>query len=230
MNKFLKFSLYLIFFVLFAIGLGRKIEDVSENSDSQFVHDQSFGGRYKYLTSLDMVLQLVFFGLCTIDGLLELLDIETPLKSTLNFTFRSLAFPIGSFVAFSFWGIYSIDRELIFPKEFDAIIPGWHNHIMHTLPLIAVLIESSWSEHKFSKSFITGVVPTVLAGLGYLLWVLIVAKYGGFWVYPIMAVLTQFQRGLFFGGLLIVLALLYKLGDLMDGFLVVKQPALKKND
>lgn len=60
MNKFLKFYFYFIIFILYCIGLGRKIEDVTKNLDSLFVHDQSFGGRYKYLTSIDMV-SLIFF-------------------------------------------------------------------------------------------------------------------------------------------------------------------------
>lgn len=112
MNKFLKFGLYFIFFVLYAIGLGRKIEDVTDSSDSLFVHDQSFGGRFKYLTSLDMVikkyknyllkfnknkvLQLFFFALCTLDQLFKLINLKISLKSALNFIYRSLAFPIGS--------------------------------------------------------------------------------------------------------------------------------------
>jgi len=31
--------------------------------------------------------------------------------------FATAAFPIGIFVAAIFWGLYAVDRELIFPKK-----------------------------------------------------------------------------------------------------------------
>ena len=33
-------------------------------------------------------------------------------------------------VSVSFWGIYAIDRELIYPEVLDAIIPSVVNHIL----------------------------------------------------------------------------------------------------
>lgn len=29
-----------------------------------------------------------------------------------------------------FWLIYAVDRELVYPKQLDAIIPMWLNHVM----------------------------------------------------------------------------------------------------
>ena len=34
------------------------------------------------------------------------------------------------FVSATFWGIYMIDRNLIFPVAMDAIIPPWLNHLL----------------------------------------------------------------------------------------------------
>jgi len=34
------------------------------------------------------------------------------------------------FVVLTFWGIYAVDRELVFPKALDGIIPSWLNHVM----------------------------------------------------------------------------------------------------
>ena len=34
------------------------------------------------------------------------------------------------FVFSSFWSIYAVDRELVYPKVIDAIIPRWMNHAM----------------------------------------------------------------------------------------------------
>ena len=30
----------------------------------------------------------------------------------------------------TFWGIYAVDRELVYPKALDKLIPPWLNHIM----------------------------------------------------------------------------------------------------
>jgi hypothetical protein len=34
------------------------------------------------------------------------------------------------FVVLTFWGIYAVDRELVYPKALDKLIPPWLNHIM----------------------------------------------------------------------------------------------------
>ncbi|XP_059177853.1 androgen-dependent TFPI-regulating protein-like, partial [Physella acuta] len=34
------------------------------------------------------------------------------------------------FVVLLFWGLYSIDRELVYPKALDDIIPSWLNHLL----------------------------------------------------------------------------------------------------
>lgn len=75
---------------------------------------QRFGGLGKYLTFLNMCLQLIFFTLCIVA------DFSGP-KSRIcrvkDVIFASAAFPIGVFVAVIFWGLYAVDRELIFPER-----------------------------------------------------------------------------------------------------------------
>jgi len=34
------------------------------------------------------------------------------------------------FVFASFWSLYTYDRELVYPKVLDEIIPTWLNHAM----------------------------------------------------------------------------------------------------
>ena len=41
-----------------------------------------------------------------------------------------LSFLVFQFVFMTFWGIYAVDRELVFPKALDKIIPSWMNHVM----------------------------------------------------------------------------------------------------
>ena len=58
-------------------------------------------------------------------------------------------------VSFSFWLIYFVDRNLIYPVILDSIVPHWQNHVMHTLPLASLLLESFLTKHKY-PSFIKG--------------------------------------------------------------------------
>lgn len=44
-------------------------------------------------------------------------------------------FFLFQFVFTSFWSIYAYDRELVFPKVLDDIIPTWLNHAMVSVDL-----------------------------------------------------------------------------------------------
>jgi len=45
------------------------------------------------------------------------------------------------FVSVVFWGVYSFDRELMFPAVLDSFFPTWLNHAVHTAPVIFGLFE-----------------------------------------------------------------------------------------
>jgi hypothetical protein len=66
-----------------------------------------------------------------------------------------------------FWAIWSVDRELVFPKIYDAIIPVWQNHVMHTLPLVTSIIDNYLVFHSY-PTFLNGISLTLLFGLAYL--------------------------------------------------------------
>ncbi len=68
-----------------------------------------------------------------------------------------------------FWTLYSIDRKLIFPEHMDAVIPVYVNHIMHTLPLGACLIDNILTRRSYPK-FFDGFKYTAMTALLYLAW------------------------------------------------------------
>lgn len=39
------------------------------------------------------------------------------------------------FVVMTFWILYAVDRELVYPKHLDNIIPSWLNHMLVSLHL-----------------------------------------------------------------------------------------------
>ncbi len=69
-----------------------------------------------------------------------------------------------------FWGIYAIDRDLIYPKINEKVIPSYQNHLVHTLPLFSALLDSFLTEHKYNKSYWKGISGTALFLSIYLGW------------------------------------------------------------
>ncbi|KAA0188496.1 hypothetical protein HAZT_HAZT009109 [Hyalella azteca] len=88
------------------------------------------------------LLQCAFFSSCFLSNVFSSAQRskrKTAPEKTLDFLFSSIVFPLAVFVATSFWGLFFTDRELVFPKIFDEFFPSWLNHVVHTLPLVAVV-------------------------------------------------------------------------------------------
>ena len=72
---------------------------------------EKFGGPAKYLTFLNMCLQLIYFTTCL---LADLTGKDSAVGRVKDVMFAAAAFPIGLFVAFIFWSLWAVDRELVF--------------------------------------------------------------------------------------------------------------------
>lgn len=75
------------------------------------------------------IIQTVYFVLCILNDLIgthEVAPKKTPLiRKVKDYVFASLAFPIAMNVGITFWTLMAIDRELVFPKAFDAFFPAY---------------------------------------------------------------------------------------------------------
>ncbi|XP_069740805.1 androgen dependent TFPI regulating protein 1 isoform X2 [Narcine bancroftii] len=152
-------------------------QNISVTADGRHIGVASYGGRWKYLTFINMILQTSFFGMCVLTDLLSLLP--QPNKRVQHLTrhvgvlqdwlFSALAFPVGFFVVLSFWMIYAYDRELVYPKVLDQIIPMWLNHAMHTLVLVILMVELTIVPHH-CPSRKGGIAVLVAFCSCYLLW------------------------------------------------------------
>ena len=67
-------------------------------------------------------------------------------------------------VTVTFWSIYHIDRDLIWPVQDSLVIPDFQNHITHTVPLIGVLFDNILFRKTYNQSLIKGFLPTFIAG------------------------------------------------------------------
>uniref|UniRef100_A0ACB8FC54 Uncharacterized protein n=1 Tax=Sphaerodactylus townsendi TaxID=933632 RepID=A0ACB8FC54_9SAUR len=106
----------------------------------------TYGGVWKFLTFLNLVLQAVLCGISFLVDVFTLMEKQRIAKFVVPFRdllFGSLAFPVSMFVTSSFWILYLYDRKLVYPESLDAYIPVWMNHAMprfahHSLSITAL--------------------------------------------------------------------------------------------
>lgn len=127
----------------------------------------------------------------------------------------SLAFPLSMFVGLTFWALYFVDRELVFPRALDPFFPAWLNHVMHTNIMIFILVEMFTTFRKYPKKTVgLSILGSVM--VLYLVWIHIIHSYSGFWVYPVLDVLNMAMRWVFFAGLLGLSMGLYVVGEKLN--------------
>lgn len=73
------------------------------------------------------------------------------------------------FVASTFWILWAIDRELVFPVSLDAFFPAWLNHIMHTSIVPLDFIELIFIPKTFPRRS-RAIIGLAALMLGYLVW------------------------------------------------------------
>ena len=191
-----------------------------------FVHELTprdkgtIGGRLKFLTYWDLWIQFITFTIALIcDFISNPNNTRNKTKQPVivglrNTIFNSLALPIGVFVSISFWSLYAIDRELIFPVGIEKWYPIWLNHTTHTIILPIVLIENYLVDHnrRNQKNGLTLLLAVIVT---YGAWVLYLGIVTNHWVYPVLEVIGWPQRVAFIVGNLIIMNVFYLLGGLL---------------
>ncbi|KAA0718269.1 Androgen-dependent TFPI-regulating protein [Triplophysa tibetana] len=176
-----------------------------------------YGGPWKYLTFLNPVLQMVFFGLGSLNDLQPVGkdSKKSSLSLCKDLLFSVFVFPVGVFVVLLFWLIYTYDRNLVYPASMDTIFPSWLNHAMHTGVLPILLGEILLEPHYYPKTK-HGLSALGVIGLGYLGWVIWVYQTVGVWVYPILGMFSSAGLAVFFFLNMLVVSLLYFLGQTLN--------------
>uniref|UniRef100_A0A182QP29 Uncharacterized protein n=1 Tax=Anopheles farauti TaxID=69004 RepID=A0A182QP29_9DIPT len=185
-----------------------------------------FGGKLKFLTVWDAILQALYFTICLLNdfiGTNEVAPKRMPLiRKVKDYMLAAFAFPVALNVGVTFWTLMAIDRELVFPKALDAVFPGWLNHVMHTNIVIFMVIEicTSFRQYPTRKAGLTGLAIFMASYLG---WLHVVRHFGGIWVYPVLEVLNLPQRIVFFAVSLIFCVGLYLLGEFFNNLIWTKE-------
>ncbi|XP_013199392.1 androgen-dependent TFPI-regulating protein [Amyelois transitella] len=190
-------------------------------STSRTIAFSPFGGKLKYLTYLNALLQTAYFAISLVNDIIgtnEPSPAGKPLiRRVKDVMFSSLAFPLSIFVGTTFWGIYAVDRELILPRSLDAYFPLWLNHVMHTNIVVFSVIELVTSFRMYPSR------KTALSLLGsfmlcYVIWIHVIYFHTGVWVYPILSVLNWPLRVMFYLFSLGLVCGLFVIGERMNEF------------
>ncbi|KAJ8355829.1 hypothetical protein SKAU_G00186230 [Synaphobranchus kaupii] len=189
---------------------------------------QTYGGSWKFLTFIDLVIQAVFFGVCVLTDLSSLLtkgsecqEQERQLKKLIglrDWMMAVLAFPVGVFVVTMFWALYLYDRDLVYPRLLDNFIPQWLNHGMHTTVLPFILIEMRTTHHQY-PSRLCGLLAVCSFAVGYVLWMCWVHHVTGVWVYPLLEHIGPAAKVVFFSSLTALINVYYVLGEILNSYI-----------
>ncbi|XP_038137360.1 androgen-dependent TFPI-regulating protein [Cyprinodon tularosa] len=174
-----------------------------------------YGGPWKYLTFLNLLLQMTFFGLAAVNDLQPGKKAKSVLNRWKDLLFSVFAFPVGMFVVLLFWTIFAYDRELVYPATIDAFFPPWINHAMHTFVLPVLLGEVLVQPHTYPQMK-HALAALLVVGLAYLSWIVWVYLTVGVWVYPLLGHFSAAGLLGFFFFNMTVVTLLYVLGDRLN--------------
>ena len=120
LNQTLKLTFHLLVVANYMLFL-KHCTRVNDELNAMYPGREVFMGQWKYLTHLNVAMQMGLFALLGLDDVLEVfipaLRKSLELRAVIDFVFSTLAFPVGVFVSVSFWGLYAINRELVFPGK-----------------------------------------------------------------------------------------------------------------
>ena len=148
---------------------------------------RTYGGHWKFLTYINLHIQFLCFSLCVLTDILyyvNLQNLATKLHTFKDFFYATVGLPSCLAVFVTFWTLYGINRDLVYPTYLDNFLPTWTNHVWHTAILITV-VEVICDHHQYPKrSF--GLSLCSAFGIGYLLWVEWVYRQSGISIYPFL--------------------------------------------
>ncbi|XP_069585030.1 androgen-dependent TFPI-regulating protein isoform X2 [Ranitomeya imitator] len=204
----------------------------TERPDGVFL----YGGQWKYLTVLNVVLQTLFYA---VTFLTDLLFPVRGIKFVKHITycrdllFSVLAFPAATFVFLSFWALYSYDRQLVYPEGLDKVIPQWLNHAVHSAVFPIAVLEIVTSPHHYPPRR-KGLILLGICSISYISWkkltytdantqqlqksnmVIWIYFADGNWVYPFLGLLSPFGFLIFLLSSHILTAFVYIVGETLN--------------
>jgi hypothetical protein len=135
--------------------------------------------------------------------------INKKIKSLLDSVFGAVICPAALLVVGAFWGLFFWERNLIWPRIMDEVIPQTYGHMMHSLLGVLALLELVVFNHQY-PSFNAGFAICLIFAGCYVSWLYFIKYAGGIWAYPLFYKLTKpWRREMFISGVASLLLALY---------------------
>ncbi|XP_062515298.1 androgen-dependent TFPI-regulating protein-like [Corticium candelabrum] len=171
--------------------------------------------RFRFLTVWNMVLHCIYFYVSFAGDICPVVCGDKKKKcwllSVRDNLFTAVVYPTSLFIPVAFWSLFMINRELIYPKELDAIVPLWLNHFLHSFIGVFVLLEAMIVHHEY-PSLVKGFLQVAIFDMSYLMWTFWLRYYTNEWVYPVFQALSPIGLILFIVVSLTVSFFFYWLG------------------
>ncbi|KAK0730536.1 FAR-17a/AIG1-like protein [Lasiosphaeris hirsuta] len=152
---------------------------------------QGVGGDFQFLTIIGLALSTATF----ISGILADITLNHSLFEIKNILSVCSA-PLEVLISVLYWGICAIDRKLVVPPDVSLpLLPdiGFHAMPAIMLALDLVLLSPPWTIRGYGAMAISLTVAFLYWG-----WVEYCFSYNGWYPYPLLAILTTWQRVLLF--------------------------------
>ena len=195
-------------FLIHLIGVTYYLSEIKLQSHG------TYGGRFKFLTFINMLVQFLYFNMAAVTGIHELMKKRKNevFSSVCDYTFTCVAFPFGLTVSILFWALYMADPHSCQTKEDAKFIPALLNHYMHTFPFASAIFELCFIRHKYPPRK-KGLLSVLGIGVVYIAWVLWIAFAAGIWVYPFLEKMSAVSIAAFFASAVSFVLFLYLIGE-----------------
>ncbi|XP_023175343.2 androgen-induced gene 1 protein isoform X2 [Drosophila hydei] len=202
-----------------------------KTSFSRRLVPETFPQKLRFLSYWSLIIQALYYIVSLVNdfvGTNELVPRRAPaIRQFKDWLLSTLAFPVALNVGITFWTLYAIDRELVFPKVLDPVFPSWLNHVLHTNIVVFIVLEM-FTSYRAYPSRAKGLTGLAIFMGSYLVWIHIIKHYSNVWVYPVLEVLQLPQRIVFFVAVLGFTFALYLLGEFINNVVWAKEVKLSQ--
>ncbi|XP_063918243.1 androgen-dependent TFPI-regulating protein-like isoform X3 [Zophobas morio] len=198
-RKYLGMAFYTPVLLLYYYVL-KNYDHIYENTSTSEAFNTLKRFRKCYFTGWNLTAQICFISVALADEISTLYKTPFTLRKTLGlmrrYIFTAIVFPCTLLVSILFWSLYTLDRELVFPK---------------ILPLIVEMnLNKGNGIEVVDFSYTLPVLTAFL--LAYKITLFTVHLLYDVWLYPIFRYLSWWQRSFFLGVLYFTAVLFLYLG------------------
>jgi len=144
---------------------------------------EGYGGNYQFLTNIGLTCAHITF----VFGLLADLLLSPSLFAVKNAT-AMISAPLCVLVSVLYWGISSIDKELVMPKDVQLPLPT--DLSFHLYPALLLLFDLLLLSPPWTIGFVPAFLIPGVFGAGYWVWIEHCYSHNGSYPYPLMDVLS----------------------------------------